>query len=129
MNKSLVLATLVASMALVACGKEQPAPPAATAPPTTTVMDHEFPALKLPVKECALGIATIADTAMSLAVRAVSVNKGVDPRETAMIAFGGAGPLHAIAVAREIFIPRVIIPKLPGTFSRSEEHTSELQSH
>jgi N-methylhydantoinase A len=34
-----------------------------------------------------------------------------------MIAFGGAGPLHAIAVAREIFIPRVIIPKLPGTFS------------
>ena len=73
--------------------------------------------LKLPVKECALGIATIADTAMSLAVRAVSVNKGVDPRETAMIAFGGAGPLHAIAVAREIFIPRVIIPKLPGTFS------------
>ncbi len=73
--------------------------------------------LKLPVKECALGIATIADTAMSLAVRAVSVNKGVDPRDTAMIAFGGAGPLHAIAVAREIFIPRVIIPKLPGTFS------------
>ena len=73
--------------------------------------------LNLSVKESALGIATIADTAMSLAVRAVSVNKGVDPRETAMIAFGGAGPLHAIAVAREIFIPRVIIPKLPGTFS------------
>ena len=54
---------------------------------------------------------------MSLAVRAVSVNKGVDPRETAMIAFGGAGPLHAVAIAREIFIPRVIIPKLPGNFS------------
>jgi N-methylhydantoinase A len=50
-------------------------------------------------------------------VRAVSVNKGVDPRETTMIAFGGAGPLHAIAIAREIFIPRVIIPKLPGAFS------------
>ncbi len=73
--------------------------------------------LGLPVRECALGIATIADTAMSLAVRAVSVDKGVDPRDTAMIAFGGAGPLHAVAVAREIFIPRVIIPKLPGTFS------------
>ena len=73
--------------------------------------------LKLSVRESALGIAMIADTAMSLAVRAVSVDKGVDPRDTAMIAFGGAGPLHAIAVAREIFIPRVIIPKLPGTFS------------
>jgi N-methylhydantoinase A len=65
----------------------------------------------------ALGIATIADSAMSLAVRAVSVNRGVDPRDTALIAFGGAGPLHAVAIAREISIPRVIIPKLPGNFS------------
>jgi N-methylhydantoinase A len=68
-------------------------------------------------KEAALGIVQIADAAMSLAVRAVSVKKGVDPRETAMIAFGGAGPLHAVAIAKEIFIPKVIIPKVPGTFS------------
>jgi len=54
---------------------------------------------------------------MSLAVRAVSVDKGVGPRETVMVAFGGAGPLHAVAVAREIYIPTVIIPKMPGTFS------------
>jgi N-methylhydantoinase A len=47
----------------------------------------------------------------------VSVKKGVDPRDTAMIAFGGAGPLHAVAIAREIFIPKVIVPKVPGTFS------------
>jgi N-methylhydantoinase A len=47
----------------------------------------------------------------------VSVNKGVDPRDTALIAFGGGGPLHAGAIAREIFIPRVVVPKLPGTFS------------
>src|SRR4051812_19029034 len=72
---------------------------------------------RLGVKEAALGIVQIADAAMSLAVRAVSVKKGVDPRETAMIAFGGAGPLHAVAIAKEIFIPRVIIPKVPGTFS------------
>ena len=71
----------------------------------------------LPVAEAALGVVTIADAAMSLAVRAVSVNKGVDPRATAMIAFGGAGPLHAVAIAREIFVPKVVIPKLPGTFS------------
>jgi N-methylhydantoinase A len=65
----------------------------------------------------ALGIATIADGAMSLAVRAVSVDRGIDPRDTALIAFGGAGPLHAVAIAREISIPRVIVPKLPGNFS------------
>ena len=65
----------------------------------------------------ALGVATIVDNAMSLAVRAVSVNRGIDPRDTVMIAFGGAGPLHAVAIAREIAIPQVIIPKLPGNFS------------
>jgi N-methylhydantoinase A len=65
----------------------------------------------------ALGIATIADGAMALAVRAVSVNRGIDPRDAAMIAFGGAGPLHAVAIAREISIPQVVIPKLPGNFS------------
>ncbi|HMI97080.1 MAG TPA: hydantoinase/oxoprolinase family protein [Micropepsaceae bacterium] len=73
--------------------------------------------LHLSVGDAALGIIRIADSAMSLAVRAVSVNKGVDPRDTALIAFGGGGPLHAGAIAREIFIPRVVIPKLPGTFS------------
>ena len=73
--------------------------------------------LGLNMASAARGVAKIADAAMSLSVRAVSVNKGVDPRDTAMIAFGGAGPLHAVSIAREIFIPTVIVPKLPGTFS------------
>jgi N-methylhydantoinase A len=73
--------------------------------------------LGLNVAETARGIIKIADAAMSLAVRAVSVNKGVDPRDTALLAFGGAGPLHAVSIAREIFIPTVVVPKLPGTFS------------
>jgi N-methylhydantoinase A len=73
--------------------------------------------LELGTVEAALGIATIADGAMSLAVRAVSVNRGIDPRDTTLIAFGGAGPLHAVSIAREISIPRVVIPKLPGNFS------------
>lgn len=73
--------------------------------------------LGLGTEQAALGVTRIADASMSLSVRAVSVNKGVDPRDTSMIAFGGAGPLHAISIAREIFIPTVIIPKLPGTFS------------
>jgi len=73
--------------------------------------------LRLSLGEAALGVAKIADSSMSLAVRAVSVNRGIDPRDTVMIAFGGAGPLHAVAIAREIFIPKVVIPKLPGNFS------------
>lgn len=73
--------------------------------------------LGLTVADAALGILKIADAKMSLAVRAVSVNKGVDPRDTAMIAFGGGGPVHASAIAREIFVPVVIVPKFPGTFS------------
>ncbi len=73
--------------------------------------------LALGTVEAAHGIATIADGAMSLAVRAVSVGRGIDPRDSTLIAFGGAGPLHAVAIAREISIPRVVIPKLPGNFS------------
>ncbi len=73
--------------------------------------------LGLDAVTAACGIATIADGAMALAVRAVSVDRGIDPRDTAVIAFGGAGPLHAAAIAREIAIPTVIIPKLPGNFS------------
>jgi N-methylhydantoinase A len=73
--------------------------------------------LRLSLREAALGVVRIADAAMSLAVRAVSVNKGVDPRDTVLIAFGGGGALHAGAIAREIFVPKVVVPKLPGTFS------------
>jgi len=73
--------------------------------------------LGLSLAAAAAGIVRIADAAMALAVRAVSVKKGVDPRDAAMIAFGGAGPLHAVALAREIYVPRVVIPKLPGNFS------------
>jgi len=73
--------------------------------------------LGLTVQDAALGIAKIADASMSLAVRTVSVERGCDPRDTVIIAFGGAGPLHAVAIAREIFIPRVIIPRYPGNFS------------
>ena len=73
--------------------------------------------LGLDAMATAHGIATIVDSAMSLAVRAVSVKRGIDPRETTLIAFGGAGPLHAVAIAREISIPQVVIPRLPSAFS------------
>jgi N-methylhydantoinase A len=74
-------------------------------------------AIGLSTREAALGVIRIADSAMALAVRAVSVRKGVDPRDTTMIAFGGAGPVHAAALCKEINIPRLVIPKMPGNFS------------
>ncbi len=73
--------------------------------------------LGLTVNEAALGIIRIAVAEMSVAVRSVSVGRGYDPRDFAMVSFGGAGPLHAIAIARELHIPRVIIPRLPGHYS------------
>jgi N-methylhydantoinase A len=73
--------------------------------------------LGLSAEQGALAVINIAVNMMGLAVRSVSIERGVDPRECALIAFGGAGPLHACAVARELKIPRVIIPLLPGHFS------------
>ncbi len=73
--------------------------------------------LGLTTDEAALAVINIAVNKMGLAVRQVSVERGVDPRDCALIAFGGAGPLHACAVAREVKIPRVIVPMLPGHFS------------
>ena len=83
----------------------------------TALRDKIGARLGLTTLAAAFGVATIVDNAMSLAVRAVSVNRGIDPRDTVMIAFGGAGPLHAVAIAREIAIPQVVIPRLPGNFS------------
>ncbi|HWG07075.1 MAG TPA: hydantoinase/oxoprolinase family protein [Beijerinckiaceae bacterium] len=73
--------------------------------------------LKLTVNEAALGIIRLAVAEMSLAVRSVSVARGYDPRDFAMVAFGGAGPLHAGEIARELHIPKLVIPRLPGHFS------------
>lgn len=73
--------------------------------------------LRMSLEDAALGILKIVDTKMSLAVREVSVAKGYDPRDFALVAFGGAGPLHAVSIAKELSIPRVIVPNLPGNFS------------
>ncbi|MBM3490175.1 MAG: hydantoinase/oxoprolinase family protein [Alphaproteobacteria bacterium] len=73
--------------------------------------------LQLGPVEAAAGILTLADARMSFAVRAITLQRGYDPRDFAMVAFGGAGPLHAAAIARELSIPTVIIPPQPGHFS------------
>jgi N-methylhydantoinase A len=73
--------------------------------------------LKLDTVAAAQAIIEIAIAKMSLAVREVSVAKGYDPREFALVASGGAGPLHVCAIARELHIPKVIVPLYPSHFS------------
>ena len=73
--------------------------------------------LGMSLEEAALGILTIANFNMSLSVRAVSVEKGYDPRDCALVPSGGGGALHAMAIARELSVPRVIIPPMPAHFS------------
>ena len=73
--------------------------------------------LGLSLEEAAMGILTIANFNMSLSVRAVSVEKGYDPRDCALVPSGGGGALHGMAIARELSVPRVIIPPMPAHFS------------
>jgi N-methylhydantoinase A len=75
--------------------------------------------LGLSAAEAAHAILQIAVMNMSLAVRQVSTERGYDPRDFIMVAFGGAGPLHASEVARSLHIPLVVIPNFPGQFSAS----------
>jgi N-methylhydantoinase A len=74
-------------------------------------------ALQMDAIAAALGIVQIAVAKMSLAVRGVSVERGYDPRDFALVAIGGAGPLHAVEIARDLQIPTVIVPNLPAHFS------------
>ncbi len=73
--------------------------------------------LDMTATQVAHGILQIAVAKMSLAVRGISVERGYDPRDFAMLATGGAGPPHALAIARDLHIPTVIIPNLPAHFS------------
>jgi N-methylhydantoinase A len=70
--------------------------------------------LGLDVMATAQGILSVVTANMARAVRVISVQRGYDPRDYALVAFGGAGPLHAARLARELAMPRVIIPESPG---------------
>lgn len=87
----------------------------AAAGPARTVIERDIAdPLDMGLVEAARSIERIAVANMSNAVRLVSTSKGYDPREFALVAFGGAGPLHACAVARDMNIPAVVIPPYPG---------------
>jgi len=72
---------------------------------------------KLSIERIASGIIRVVNATMEKAIRVVSIERGYDPREFALVAFGGAGGLHACALADALGIPTVIIPALPGGLS------------
>jgi N-methylhydantoinase A len=69
------------------------------------------------VDEAALGIIRIVNTNMAALLQSVTVKRGYDPREFALVAFGGAGPIHAAAISQELSIPTIIVPMNSGVFS------------
>lgn len=83
--------------------------------------------LKLPLKEAALGIYNIVNENMVGALRLVSVEQGYDPRDYALIAFGGAGPLHANALARLLGSWPAIIPPGPGVLCALGDATTAVR--
>ena len=73
--------------------------------------------LQLNNLECALGIRAIVDSNMVYGIRHVSIERGNDPREYSLVAFGGAGPLHAAEIMKQLGMKRAIIPLYPGNVS------------
>ena len=81
------------------------------------VVDGLAEQLGLSREDTAAGIARVASAAMAQAVRVVTVERGIDPRELALVPFGGAGPLHAAQIADELGMRRVLVPVASGVLS------------
>lgn len=83
-----------------------------------TAVDRLARELGLPdAPTCAEGIIRVANTEMVRALRVVSVQRGLDPRRFALLAFGGAGPLHAAAIAESLGVGRILVPRAAGVLS------------
>ncbi len=69
------------------------------------------------IEEFAAGILDVIEASMAKAIRVISIEKGHDPRDFTLVAFGGGGPVHACQLARTLSVPRVLVPALPGALS------------
>ncbi len=87
------------------------------APAADQAIDHLASGLSLRREDVAQGIIALVTANMVRAIRVISVERGYDPRDYTLVAFGGAGPLHAARLARELDIPRVLVPTIPGLLS------------
>jgi N-methylhydantoinase A len=91
------------------------------------VMSRLAERLGLDINETAEGVLTIINANMANAIRSRTVQKGIDPRGFALVAFGGAGPLHGVEVAAMLGIPEVIVPPYPGITSAMGLLTTDLK--
>jgi len=85
--------------------------------------------LGLPLLECAYGVYQVGCAITARAVRAVTIERGLDPRKFALIAFGGNGPLFGVALARLLSIQTVIVPSSPGVFSAVGLLEADVERH
>ena len=81
---------------------------------TRAIERHVARPLGLTVVEAAVGIVRLVNANMMHALRTVSIERGRDPRDFALVPFGGAGPTHGVHIARELALRRVVIPPIPG---------------
>src|SRR5258708_5515112 len=93
----------------------------------TRVIEELAVKLKLPKMEAAEGVVAVLNANMANAIRARTVQKGIDPRSYSLVAFGGAGPFHGVEVARLLGIPEVIIPPFPAIHSSIGLLTTDLK--
>ncbi|MEA2272066.1 MAG: N-methylhydantoinase [Solirubrobacteraceae bacterium] len=83
--------------------------------------------LGLDALQTAVGVVRVANAHMARALRAISIERGLDPREFALVAFGGAGGMHALALAEELGIPKVLVPRACGVLSALGLALSDLR--
>ncbi len=96
---------------------------------TSAVRDRIATPLGMDLLQAAEGVHRIANARTMRALRAVSTERGRDPREFVLMAFGGSGPVHAAGLARELHIRQVIVPPLPGLFSALGLLASGVEHH
>lgn len=81
------------------------------------IADRLATPLGVSIEEAAAGVIDVVNHEMAEALKIVSVQRGDDPRDFTLAAFGGAGPLHAVALAQELGMTRILVPPIPGAFS------------
>jgi N-methylhydantoinase A len=93
------------------------------------IAEHVARPLGLSVREAAHGIREVANASMARAIRSVTIERGRDPRDFTLVAFGGSGPVHAVDLARALEIPRVLVPVAPGVFTAVGMLASDVEHH
>jgi N-methylhydantoinase A len=84
---------------------------------------------RLSLEQFAAGVVRVVNAGMEKAIRVVSIERGYDPRDFTLVAFGGAGAMHACELARALGIPRVLVPALPGALSALGILRSDVVKH